>query len=147
VRYRSSPWKEANRGFAINRFGYLISTPTPLVGFGIVESEGFALHSTVHNVDSAFLWFTCIKFHNVTFLIIYHTASGIEFLVVKPRIELVRHLSHGYRSHEPGLRIKDAPNRIGQHFKVLTGHLISFSIYYGMDCKGFGGFGNHGRNT
>jgi hypothetical protein len=111
MRYRSSPWKEANRGFAINRFGYLISTPTPLVGFRIVESKGFALHSTVHNVDSAFLWFACTEIHNVTFLLILnlnYTACHIKFGMVKPRIQFVGYLSHGHRGCKPGLRIKDA---------------------------------------
>jgi hypothetical protein len=41
-------------------------------------------------------------------LLIYHTASGIEFFVVKTIIQFICYLSHGYRSHEAGLGIKDA---------------------------------------
>jgi hypothetical protein len=38
-------------------------------------------------------------FHFVLLSIIGHTASGIEFFFVKPGIQFVCYLSHGYRSH------------------------------------------------
>jgi hypothetical protein len=41
-------------------------------------------------------------------LVLDYTASHIEFLVVKTRIQFVGYPTHGYRSHEPGLGIKDA---------------------------------------
>jgi hypothetical protein len=37
-----------------------------------------------------------------------YATSHIEFLVVKAGIQFMGYLTHGYRSHEPGLGIKDA---------------------------------------